>query len=45
MIENYKYYIIRCQNRSIKQRLDEKSNYTEIKRIECCPNSTNLYNR
>ncbi len=43
--EKYKYYIIRCQKRSIKQRLEEKSNYTEIKRIECCPNSTNLYNR
>jgi hypothetical protein len=45
MTEKYKYYIIRCQKRSIKQRLEEKSNYTEIKRIECCPNSTNLYNR
>ena len=43
--EKYKYYIIRCQKRSIKQRLEEKSNYSEIKRIECCPNSTNLYNR
>jgi hypothetical protein len=43
--EKYKYYIIRCQKRSIKQRLEEKSNYTEIKRIECCLNSTNLYNR
>ena len=28
-----------------QKRLEEKSNYSEIIRIECCPNLTNLYNR
>ena len=45
VLEDYKYYIIRCQKRSIKQRLEDNQNYKEIKRIECVPNSTNLYNR
>ena len=35
--EDYTYYIIRCQKRSIKQRLDNNPNYREIKRIECGP--------
>ena len=43
--EDYKYYIVRCQKRAIKQRLEDNPNYTEIKRIECVPNSTNLFNR
>jgi hypothetical protein len=43
--EKHKYYCIRCQKRSISQRLAEKSNYTEIKRIGYIPNSINLYNR
>ena len=43
--EDYTYYIIRCQKRAIKQRLDDNPNYREIKRIECVPNSTNLFNR
>ena len=43
--EDYTYYIIRCQKRAIKQRLDDNSNYREVKRIECVPNSTNLFNR
>jgi hypothetical protein len=43
--EKYKYYCIRCQKRSITQRLAEKINYSEIKRIGYTPNSINLYNR
>jgi phage anti-repressor protein len=43
--EDYKYYIIRCQKRSIKQRLEVNPNFREIKRIECVPNSINLFNR
>jgi hypothetical protein len=36
--EYYTYYIIRCQKRAIKQRLEDNPNYSEIKRIECVPN-------
>jgi hypothetical protein len=43
--ETYKYYCIRCQKRAIPQRLAEKENYYEIKRIGYTPNSINLYNR
>jgi hypothetical protein len=43
--EDYKYYIIRCQKRSIKQRLENNLSYREIKRIEYVPNSINLFNR
>jgi hypothetical protein len=43
--EYYTYYIVRCQKRAIKQRLEYNPNYSEIKRIECVPNSTNLFNR
>jgi len=43
--ENYKYYCVRCQKRAIPQRLAEKENYHEIKRIGYTPNSINLYNR
>jgi hypothetical protein len=43
--EIYKYYCIRCQKRAIPQRLAEKENYYEIKRIGYTPNSINLYNR
>jgi len=43
--EAYKYYIIRCQKRSINQQIREKPNYREIKRIRSCPNSNNLFNR
>jgi hypothetical protein len=43
--ELYKYYCIRCQKRAIPQRLAEKENYYEIKRIGYTPNSINLYNR
>jgi hypothetical protein len=42
---DYKYYIIKCQKRSIKQRLENNLSYREIKRIEYVPNSINLFNR
>ena len=40
----YKYYIIRGQKRYIDRKKAELEGYTEIKRLECVPNASILWN-
>ena len=40
----YKYYIIRGQKRYIDRKKAELDSYTEIKRLECVPNASMLWN-
>jgi len=40
----YNYYIIRGQKRYINKKIDQLTEYTKIKTIECCPNATILWN-
>ena len=41
---DYKYYVIRDQKRYINKKKDELNGYDKIKRIECCPNASILWN-
>jgi len=42
---DYKYYVIRGQKRYINKKKDDLGDgYDEIKRIECCPNASILWN-
>jgi hypothetical protein len=41
---DYKYYIIRGQKRYINKKIEQLEGYTKLKTIECCPNSTTLWN-
>jgi len=42
---DYKYYVIRGQKRYINKKKDDMGDgYDEIKRIECCPNASILWN-